>query len=238
MNILSNIKTVRYTIGFLLYFAVLPNFFAQNSTPAPTSTPAALSPSGFTYEAEAHLSDMRKLNKPYPQMVAEMQAYLAANTDQPRVAKRLNRWRFFWDNRVDADGQYNTYFNKMRVIAPQVCSSGGNTWTQVGPIIREADGSVQRQVSGIVTAIYSPPGTPNIIVAGSNTSGIWKTTNADATTTDVHWVCTTQNLRLSGLGISSIVASPDDPQTLYAISNFGSDVLSIMDAPYTISILH
>ena len=148
---------------------------AQNA-PADSALLAAipLSPNGFTYEAEALLSHLKQLDTSHRAMLARGKAYMQANPDQPRVAKRLNRWRFFWDNRVDSAGNYRTYFDAMRTIPASVCTTGGNTWQQVGPVVTEADGTVKRQVSSIITAIYSPIGSPDVILAGSNTSGFFK----------------------------------------------------------------
>ncbi|NOQ75428.1 MAG: T9SS type A sorting domain-containing protein [Crocinitomix sp.] len=62
--------------------------------------------------------------------------------------------------------------------------------------------------AGIVRSIYMHPVVNNLILAGSNSAGIWRTTNGG-----VDWECVTDNLGIPALGVFDIVdvSKPSEP---------------------------
>jgi hypothetical protein len=138
--------------------------------------------------------------------------YFTANSAiDDRFAKIFARWDYFWGTRVDSSGELTTANNAVLQYAasnPTICQSGGN-WSQSGPSL------LNKQSSGIIISVYSPPGFPNTIYAGSNTGGLWKTTDSGQS-----WNCITDNLRLPALGINWIAGNPNNVNELY----FGSGI--------------
>lgn len=133
----------------------------------------------------------------------------------PQFLKRYARWDYFWRSRVDATGDRNTINEIVLDLAINgpICSDNAQ-WVQKGPAIP----GIQR--SGIVTAVYSPPGQtnnpPDLIYVGSNTGGMWRTDNGGNL-----WENITDELRVPGLGIQDIVGdpsvgnNPQDPDLIY-----------------------
>ena len=75
----------------------------------------------------------------------------------------------------------------------------------------------------MATAVYSPPGFPDIIYAGSRTGGVMKTTDRG-----VHWYSITDDLKLPGLGVTQILGGdPNNAGEIYVCTGFsaqGGDV--------------
>ena len=90
-----------------------------------------------------------------------------------------------------------------------VCNTGysSSPWTSIGENPTPAD----LQDIGIIISIAIDPGNNNIIYAGSNTAGIWKTTNGGA-----NWVNKTDILGIASLGINSIVIDPNNSNNILA----------------------
>lgn len=133
----------------------------------------------------------------------------------PHFLKRYARWDYFWRSRVDSTGDRNKINEIVLDLAKNgpICSDNAQ-WVQKGPVIP----GIQR--SGIVTAVYSPPGQtnnpPDLIYVGSNTGGMWRTDNGGNL-----WENITDELRVPGLGIQDIVGdlsvgnNPQDPDLIY-----------------------
>jgi hypothetical protein len=79
----------------------------------------------------------------------------------------------------------------------------GGTWTSIGP---------NTGIGGRILTIAVNPKRSNSVYIGSASGGIWKTYNAQATTPT--WQPVTTNL--ATLGVSSIIISPVDTNTIYA----------------------
>lgn len=84
-----------------------------------------------------------------------------------------------------------------------VCNDGNSSspWSFQGP----TPTSNSLQDIGIIISLAVDPTNHNIIYAGSNTSGLWKTSNGGDT-----WVNLTDDLGIAGLGINSISIDPNN----------------------------
>lgn len=115
---------------------------------------------------------------------------------------------------MDASGDRNQINDIVLDLAENPICTDNAQWVQKGPYI-PGD-----QRSGIVTAVYSPLGQtsnpPDLIYVGSNTGGMWKTTDGGNL-----WENITDELRVPGLGIQDIVGDPSigsdplDPDLIY-----------------------
>ncbi|MEL7534174.1 MAG: hypothetical protein AAFN10_22915, partial [Bacteroidota bacterium] len=150
------------------------------------------------------------------------EGYLSSTNDSVPISfrKTYARWQYFWRSRVDLTGDRRVINSTLSSMATNntICDQNGQ-WTQ------EQSAVYDKQVSGIVTAIYAPPGQtysdtipPQIILAGSNTGGVWKTTNGGTT-----WANTSDPLRMSALGVNDIEGDPHVSGRVYmATGNTGS----------------
>lgn len=132
--------------------------------------------------------------------------------------KDFKRWEKFWLNRsMNADssrnGDFNVYrkamneysvnkekFDKATMIAAN--------WKYIGPT------GIHKQIQGLVNAIYIDTVNDNTlktIYIGTNTSGIWKTTNGGQ-----NWQNITDQSGLSIIGINNITGDPTHGNILYA----------------------
>jgi hypothetical protein len=88
------------------------------------------------------------------------------------------------------------------------------TWVEQGPgpILGGLVEGVST-VTGAVEAIATDPNNANMVYAGTVNGGVWKTTNATASSPN--WTPLT-DLKLPGLSINSLAVSPVNPNTLFA----------------------
>lgn len=139
-------------------------------------------------------------------------AYMEQNPTDESFSKKLGRWSYFWLPREG--GGYHSYSKRLweyQKSNPQACASNGN-WRQLGPVYPN------QQQSGIIVSLYSPPHNHDIVYAGSNTGGLWRTTDAGQ-----HWKCITDTLRMPALGVNSIVANPDNPNIMYIATGYSTE---------------
>lgn len=135
-------------------------------------------------------------------------------SDQPmtRYEKEFQRTKAFWKNRmvIDSDGQedYGAYIRALidYLDSPTCAQSDEAHWKfnfDPSPVnnFEETVGycaAVTNHASGILTAVYMNPNSPNKIVIGSGSSGIWRSTDGGAS-----WVNTTDVMRIPALGKSN-----------------------------------
>ena len=129
--------------------------------------------------------------------------------------KIFRRWEYFTQSRcmypgapkggsVKGADEYMKSLNNFNV-----CNDGfsSSPWSFQGPNPTPSS----RQNIGIVISLAVDPTNQNIIYAGSNTSGIWKTTNGGDS-----WVNITDDLGIAGLGIHSIAIDPNNTNIILA----------------------
>ena len=131
--------------------------------------------------------------------------------------KQFKRWEYYWENRVDENGNfpYNGYvleeierYRNSHSNNNQRYTTGSGNWEIIGPVSIPNNGTGQLNGNGRVNCITFHPTDPNIIFVGAPSGGFWKSTDGGATWTDY----------LNGLvrlGVSSIVVDPTNPNTIY-----------------------
>ncbi|MDO9184772.1 MAG: hypothetical protein Q7W13_02090 [Bacteroidia bacterium] len=187
--------------------------------------------------------EMAMPNASFYDIQSRVRAYFLANPDSTEVdglSAKFNRWEWFWQGRVDdpitksKSGGFNAAYKALAEFIQQpICntpSSITSNWTALGPF-KQPNPSTDQNM-GIIWTLYVDPFNHNNIFAGSNTSGLFKTTNGGATwnNPDVS--------RLPAMGIRSIVVDPaSGNQTIYvatgmeamARSGYGIGVLKSTD---------
>jgi len=94
-----------------------------------------------------------------------------------------------------------------------------------GPTLRgQVEGITNRPVSGAVNAVAGDASNADVLYVGTVNGGIWKSSNATASSPT--WIPLTDQ-QLPALSINSLATSPVDPNTLFAgtgsTSSFGQD---------------
>jgi hypothetical protein len=137
----------------------------------------------------------------------------------------LSRFYNFWKNRVDGtNGQSGSFSFAQQAysnyITNPICPSENSNanWKYVGSngdAKEVGNPSRKYQKMGIVVSIAQDPSNTDIVYAGSNTGGLFKTTNFSDI--DPFWVCVTENTQqLPGMGISHILLNTlNGNQTIY-----------------------
>ena len=134
-----------------------------------------------------------------------------------RGIKQFKRWEYYWQNRVDENGNFPKeghvleeilkYKNNEQHISNRYASGSGN-WQIIGPIAKPNNGTGQPNGNGRLTCIAFHPTDANTIYVGSPAGGIWKSTNGGTTWTEF-------SSGLLRLGVSSIVINPSNPDIIY-----------------------
>ena len=139
------------------------------------------------------------------------------NLPKGKGIKQFKRWEYYWENRVDENGNFPDDGYLLREIeryrnshsnGNQRYISGSGTWEIVGPVSSPNNGTGQLNGNGRVNCIAFHPTDANTIFAGAPSGGFWKSTDGGLTWTE----------HLDGLvrlGISSIVIDPNNPNTIY-----------------------
>lgn len=131
-----------------------------------------------------------------------------------RGVKQFERWKYYWQNRVDEngtfpeDGSVLEEIIKYRNLHTNKYTTGSGNWSIVGPISSPSNGTGQMNGNGRVSSIAFHPTDPNIIYVGAPSGGFWKTSDGGTTWTEF-------SNGLVRLGVSSIVIDPIDPNIIY-----------------------
>src|SRR2546430_11398908 len=125
------------------------------------------------------------------------------NTEGSRLSRtNFLRWDTFWSTRTDTNderlsGSFSNLLKAYTTVSQTaICPPTdpcASAWRLLGPV------SMPTQNMGIVVAIAVNPVNPNIIYAGTNNSGLWKTENGGAS-----WTCKTDSLRYPGMGVYDV----------------------------------
>jgi photosystem II stability/assembly factor-like uncharacterized protein len=137
-------------------------------------------------------------------------ATLPAGTAVPGT-KSFGRWENFWHGRsgkpnVQPGGDLtvaNEFTGMLLDGTISSCNSSPTNlnWTLVGP------NSSTATDMGVVFSLAVHPSNTNIIYAGTQSSGLWKTTDKG-----VNWQCISDGIRVPAMGVSSIIIDPADAQ--------------------------
>jgi hypothetical protein len=156
--------------------------------------------------------------------------YLSGNDDSlsKKKLKHISRWityelpslnrkidgaiQFVNNPYIDVDGilvsQNFDLYDQNRCLSPGVDKSN---WKQIGPNYPPKYGP--NQTGGWISAVHVVGNDTNVILAGTVTSGLFRTVN-----NGVNWVNVTDNLPFPVLGIKNIKANPLNPNEIAAVT--------------------
>ncbi len=173
----------------------------------------------------------------YYYYTGKMDAYydsIKANTPDTVKIPGYNdyeRQKEFWNTRVyncdTVTGDYSKYIEQLKLysqnpsMAPTATTS--NTWEFVGPK------NLSTHNQGIIVSLYIDPDNINNIMAGTNNSGLFRTTDGGQ-----NWVNVTDNIGMPGLGVNDIAVNPNNPSEIYistgnSFNNYGLGIFKTTD---------
>ncbi len=164
---------------------------------------------------------MSDRNENFYSIERDFEIYKSINIGESKVIpkglgiKQFERWRYYWKNRVDVNGNFPVDGNtlneienyKSRQLNARYASGTGN-WTILGPTPVPSNGTGQLNGSGRLNCIAFHPTDPNVIYVGAPAGGFWKSSDNGVTWTEY-------SNGLVRLGVSSIVVNPSNPDIIY-----------------------
>ena len=177
----------------------------------------------MSYSQDKWQEQMFDKNANFHEIKADFETYYNSKVSNPKILpkgkgiKQFKRWEYYWENRVDENGNFppNGYvleeierYRNSQANTNQRYASGSGSWEIVGPVSLPNNGTGQLNGNGRVNCITFHPTDPSTIFVGAPSGGFWKSTDGGATWTDY----------LNGLvrlGVSSIVVDPTNPNTIY-----------------------
>lgn len=148
---------------------------------------------------------------------------LPAGNDKDRLEKHFTRWAYYQSMHLGPAGEFVNISKKtLEAVSAQTDASlttANGSWHFAGP-----DSSINNNPSaslnglGRIDRIAFHPDNPNIIYAGTPAGGLWKTSNGGIT-----W--TALSSFIPSLGISGIVVSWSDPNTIYVLTGDGDSFI-------------
>lgn len=133
--------------------------------------------------------------------------------DTPRSGyKDYMRWYLFWRNKIDEDGGYNDYAMALynyNTSSP-ASSHSSSDWSILGPKTVPQEYGADQDVRGMgwIQSLDVFPSQKNLMYAGSNSGGLYKTTNGGNMWTFVPFA----NI---SMGVQCIAIDPNDSNTVY-----------------------
>ncbi len=136
--------------------------------------------------------------------------------------KMYERWRWFWNTRVDSSGSFEKYNVEMNKYFKQVYPDGiieneptlksasTLSWSCLGPSSRPSGSSAQIG-RGRIKCIWVDPSDFDHILIGANSGGLWETNNGGT-----NWNCLT-NTTMTG-GVFDIAVDPNDNDVIYIVT--------------------
>lgn len=169
------------------------------------------------------LKELLKDKFTFNEVTQTVDQYLATTPDTPEkevFAKHYRRWANFQSMHLGPNGEFvniakRTYDAVKRMAPPDPGWSANGDWTFVGPnssVTNNPDADILGL--GRVDRLAFHPTNSNIIYAGTPAGGLWKTTNGGTS-----WTCLTNFI--PSLGISGIVISHADPNTIFVLTGDG-----------------
>ena len=147
---------------------------------------------------------------------------LKADTNEDGEYQEFMRWSKFWHNRVDnSDSALSgKLFNLSNAFTSYTLSSASlppninpNPWTYCGPVNQE------KQHNALISALWVDTISnkhQQIIYAGTDASGIWKTTDGG-----LNWNNVTDASGLYLIGVNNIKGDPHNANIIYAATGGG-----------------
>ncbi|MCF8226096.1 MAG: hypothetical protein K9J30_09465 [Bacteroidales bacterium] len=156
-----------------------------------------------------------------------------------RELKIYNRWDWYLKRRVDNTGSMRTFIRSINKLSKESSANAtfekpamkslpqNYVWDTIGPDV--AYGS--KAMRGRFTSIWVDEDDNNYILAGSNSAGLWRTTDGGG-----HWVRITEDY-ITG-GISGIAVDPNNKNVIYIVTRMGVNGLfkSLRSTQYNLGI--
>ena len=173
---------------------------------------------------------------------------LMADTNEDGEYQEFMRWSNFWQNRVDHSNPaltgklynlknaFSSYNQSIANLPPNV---NPNPWSYCGPV------NQVKQHNALISAIWVDTISDKhqkIIYAGTDASGIWKTTDGG-----LNWMNKTDASGFYMIGVNNIKGDPNDPNVIYAATGgggicsgtpFGVGIISSTDAGATWNVIY
>ena len=130
--------------------------------------------------------------------------------------KNYARWSQFWNNRLNPDG--TTGYTSAPVVNFQNCTSKGN-WEAEGPF----ENSVGWEGVGRIQSIAVYEQNHQIVYIGSNTGGVFKSTDLGLSWTSIF---NDSDKRITGLGVLDIIIHPTNPDIVLIATGLNSPLAS------------
>lgn len=201
LKISFSINVIMY---FILIFLCLKNIFAQD----------IIYPPYYNY--------LKEKNNNTSLAIMKADSFIITNppdTIQQKSNKHFQRFKWFWQNRTTNNAAANPMGAAMNKYWQDIntwCGTIGNKvegkWNNIGPnnMLVTYNNSYNYQGSGHIAAIWVNPNNESHILAGSNSCGLWQTTN-----NGISWQCLTDNARFPGMGITSIAVDPNNSNKIW-----------------------
>lgn len=164
-------------------------------------------------------------------------------TNQPpsKAKKKFYKGAYISDSRIDpyssSGNLFEAYYSASKSIPPATNCAGVDSaaWVRLGPHQPQNHDDLLQM--GHISAVYASDTDPDKIWVGSNTNGIWHSTDGGAI-----WQNVTDYLGQPMLGITQIVASPHNSDIMLAssgtqfqsyITSIGTGILKSIDGGVT-----
>jgi len=126
--------------------------------------------------------------------------------------RSYERWKDFWSTRVYNDpnkrGSFSEYSTNLIAAysnpAMQAISTSSFDWQLAGPL------NIATHNKGIIVSLWIDPDNLDVIFAGSNTAGMFATSNGGT-----EWSNVTDNIGLPAIGVNDIVVDPTNKSIKY-----------------------
>lgn len=164
--------------------------------------------------------NLKNPNANIQQALEDKNTFLSdTNNATDRERKKIARFETFWRGRLGPDGTISTAAEMLRAASNTRCANSvGGKWESLALTDRLS----RSQGTGKFQCVAVEQNNPDVIYAGSEGGGLWKTTNGGKT-----WSNITDQLGLPALGVQDIAINPKNNQELYIATGHGgySDAL-------------